>query len=159
MTSNDLAAVEAIAAVVHLSYPEHGEVFAERRQRYAPGCWVFAAENAPPLAYIISHPWLLLEPPPLDSLLGALPPEPDTYYIHDIALLPQARGSGAAGTIVQKLVTHARAIGMHRMSLIAVNASTPFWVRHAFEVHPAPSLADKLSSYDADAKLMIRLLD
>jgi ribosomal protein S18 acetylase RimI-like enzyme len=158
MTAADLPAVEAIAAQVHPGYPEEAAIFAERLRLYPPGCRVFAPDGAAVLAYLVSHPWHLLQPPPLDSLLGALPDLPSTYYIHDLALLPQTRGSGAARAVVQALAEHALASGMSNMSLVAVNASTGFWKRNGFAVHHEPALAAKLRSYDAAAQLMIRRL-
>lgn len=158
MTPADLPVVKAIAAQVHPGYPEAPAIFAERLRLYPPGCRVFAPEGAAVQAYLISHPWHLLQPPPLDSLLGALPVAPTTFYIHDLALLPQTRGSGAARTVVQALAEHARASGMTNMSLVAVNASTGFWERNGFAIHVDPALAAKLCSYDTAARLMVRRL-
>ena len=59
--------------------------------------------------------------------LGALPEDADTYYIHDIALLPLARKVGAASHIVEGLIKHAIASGFPSISLIAVNGSLRFW--------------------------------
>lgn len=159
MTAADLPMVEAIAAQVHPGYPEDAAIFAERLRLYPPGCRVFVPGGAAVQAYLISHPWHLLQPPPLDSLLGDLPASPTTFYIHDLALLPQTRGSGAARAVVQTLAEHALGSGMVNMSLVAVNASTGFWERNGFVVHQEPALTAKLRSYDAAARLMIRRLD
>ncbi|WP_163284764.1 GNAT family N-acetyltransferase, partial [Enterobacter hormaechei] len=72
----------------------------------------------------------------------------------DIALLPEARGSGAASAIVATLVAHATAQGLPGLSLVAVNSSQGFWQRHGFSVHADPALTDKLASYETDARLM-----
>jgi hypothetical protein len=39
-----------------------------------------------------------------------------------------------------------------------VNGSAGFWARHEFEVAEVPELADKLMSYEPEARLMIRRL-
>lgn len=159
MTAADLPAVEAIAAQVHSGYPEEAAIFAERLRLYPAGCRILTtADSSAILAYLISHPWYLLQPPSLDTLLEALPIAPTTYYIHDIALLPQTRGTGAAQAVVQMLAEHALASGLANMSLVAVNDSTGFWARNGFKVHTDPALAAKLSSYDSAARLMIRTL-
>ena len=44
------------------------------------------------------------------------------------------------------------------MTLVAVNASQSFWERHGFEVVDPGALAEKLQSYEPDARLMIRRL-
>ena len=151
----DLPAAERIAAVVHPDFPEDETVFAERLALYPEGCRLLVGEGEA-LGYAITHPWRRGEPPALNSLLGALPARPDTYYIHDLALLPGARGGGAAGRLVTLLAEQAR--GLPGMSLVAVNGSVPFWRRQGFSVVREPRLAAKLRSYDAEACLMERPL-
>lgn len=41
----------------------------------------------------------------MDALLGSLPEDADTYYLHDIAMLPEARG--------QEVVSQPPACRMH----------------------------------------------
>ena len=160
MRHADLRAVERIAAEVHPDYPEDPAIFVERLRLYPPGCRVCtSADGETVQAYLLSHPWYLLQPPPLGSLLGTLPATPTTYHLHDLALLPQTRGSGAGRAIVQALAEHARANGLATLSLVAVNASMGFWERNGFTVYVEPRLVEKLRSYDDAACLMIRRLD
>ncbi|WP_348384902.1 GNAT family N-acetyltransferase, partial [Streptococcus pneumoniae] len=77
---------------------------------YPAGCFMLEIGGRP-AGYVLSHPWLFGQLPALNALLGHLPGAPSTYYIHDIALLPEARGSGAASAIVATLVAHATAQG------------------------------------------------
>lgn len=158
MAATDLAAVADIAARVHVAYPEDDAVFAERLALYPHGCFVLDSA-AGALGYMISHPWHLGQPPALNILLGALPAEASTYYLHDLALLPQARGCGAGPGIVTTLVQHAKAEQHRNVSLVAVNNSTPFWRRQGFCPLQDQALADKLASYDAEACYMLRELD
>jgi ribosomal protein S18 acetylase RimI-like enzyme len=155
MTAADLPSVLAVAAQVHPGYPEDEAVFSERLALSAQGC-LCLEETGRVGGYVVSHPWLLGQVPALNSLLGALPDSADTYYIHDLALLPQLRGSGAANEIVAQLVQHARGAGFASMALAAVNGSAGFWRRHGFrETHDA-SLDRKLASYDDAARYMVR---
>ncbi|MGV3651136.1 MAG: GNAT family N-acetyltransferase, partial [Devosia sp.] len=108
--------------------------------------------------YVFSHPYRRSAVPALNAPLGDLPETADCWYIHDLALLPQARGSGAAGRCVADLVALAQAEGMARISLGAVNGSIPFWSRQGFGVVDAPQLAAKLAAYEAAARLMERPL-
>jgi len=108
------------------------------------------------IGYIISHPWTYASPPALNSLLGALPALPTTYYIHDIALLPEARGTGAANAVVAKLIELAEELGLPNLSLVAVNNSVAFWQRHGFALTAIPALDAKLRSYDEAARFMVR---
>lgn len=155
MTTLDLPSVEAIAATVHPDFPEDTTIFAERLRLYPDGARLFE-QGGQPSGYILSHPWRSGELPALNALLGAIPPDADTYYIHDLALLNAARGTGAAAMIVGDMLRHARASGFPTVSLVAVNGSLPFWYKHGFRILNLPELADKLSSYEASARLMVR---
>ncbi len=155
MAAADLPALLAIASEVHPRYPEDPAVFAERLALYPEGCLVLKGEDKP-VGYIVSHPWLYGQPPKLNSLLGVLPEQPTTYYIHDIALLRAARRTGAALDVVRRLDAHARSLGLPNISLIAVNASADFWSRLGFHSVHHPALDAKLRSYDADARFMVR---
>ena len=95
MTRADLPAVARIAAVVHPAYPEDPAVAAERLALDPAGCFVFDGADGPS-AYLLSHRWVDGAPPALDTHLHALPAHPNVWYIHDIALMPETRGLGAA---------------------------------------------------------------
>jgi len=151
----DLPAVETIAAAVHPGFFEAPDVFAERLRLYPAGSYLLDI-GGEPSGYLIAHPWRLLTLPPLNSLLGALPTDPDTFYLHDLALLPSARGTGAARRIVQRQVVHARCEGFGCLSLVAVNRSEDFWRRQGFMPVEQPELREKLLSYETDARYMVR---
>ena len=87
-------------------------------------------------------------------MLGALPAGPSTYYIHDIALMPEARRASAAREIVASLIGHARAGGFPTVSLIAVNDSQAFWERMGFRLVEDTRLTAKLKSYGEAACFM-----
>jgi GNAT superfamily N-acetyltransferase len=132
-------------------------VLAERQRLYHNGCYLLEIGDRP-VGYVLSHPWHAQTPPALNALLERIPADADTYYLHDLALLPVARRVGAASHIVSALVKHAVARGFATMSLVAVNGSVGFWEKHGFAPKDAPALADKLGSYDASARLMVRAL-
>ncbi|MCD0419359.1 GNAT family N-acetyltransferase [Rubrivivax sp. JA1024] len=156
MTPADLAAVNAIAAVVHAAYPEDAAVFAERLALHPGGCFVL--DTADGLGgYLISHPWHLSQPPALNALLGSVPQPASTYYLHDIALLPEARGGGAASAVIRELVRHAEGIA-DNITLVALSGTVQFWQRQGFARLADPALDAKLKSYDAEACYMQRRL-
>jgi len=158
MTVDDLSAVSDLATRIHPSFPEDAEVFAERLRLYPEGCHVYV-DGKSPTAYVLSHPWRALDAPPLNSLLGELPAGPATYYIPDLALAGEARGTGVAAAIVDALAEHASEAGYRTMSLVAVNGSARFWRRRGFARLDIAALADKLRSYgDEDAQFMVRTL-
>jgi ribosomal protein S18 acetylase RimI-like enzyme len=157
MSAYDLPAVSRIAAEVHPAFPESDEVLGERQRLYHNGAYLLEV-NERPAGYVLSHPRTLADLPALDKLLDRLPAAPDTYYIHDLAVLPLARRIGAASFILAALAKHAGAQGFASMSLIAVNGSQGYWERHGFAVAERPELKDKLQSYEESARLMIRRL-
>ncbi len=158
MTAYDLPAVQQIAEAVHVDFFETPEVIAERQRLYHHGCYLLEI-NEKPAGYVLSHPWRHGSLPPLNTLLGELPREPDTYYLHDLCLLPVTRRVGAASRIVRALGKHATAQGYPTMSLVAVNGSVPFWGKHGFAVTDVPELYGKLLSYDELARYMVKRLD
>lgn len=155
MTPQDLSRVAALADAIHPAYPEDPAVFAERLRLYPHGCHVLAGAGDL-IGYALTHPWRMAEPPPLNARLGAIPQDASTYYVHDVALLPAARGRGYASQLVGLLARHARAAGFGNLSLVAVNGSGGFWERLGFRASAVPGLDGKLSSYGSDAMLMVR---
>jgi GNAT superfamily N-acetyltransferase len=157
MTAFDLTAVDAIANQVHPDFFEASDVLAERQALYPNGCYLLEIGERP-AGYVLSHPWRQGSLPALNTLLGALPTDADTYYLHDLALLPVTRRIGAASFIVEALIKHAAAQGFASMHLVAVNGSRGFWERHGFVVDVVPALAEKLRSYEDSAAYMVRPL-
>ncbi|MCD6070436.1 MAG: family acetyltransferase [Microvirga sp.] len=155
MVPEDLAQVQILADAIHVSHPEDPEVLAERQRLYPQGCFMLV-ENGRAIGYALTHPWSFAEPPPLNRLLGAVPFPATTYYVHDVALLPEARGKGYAAQITSLLVNHAHDAGFDNLSLVAVNKSQIFWEKAGFRVIPVPGLEAKLASYGPDAALMVR---
>ncbi|MGV8856758.1 MAG: GNAT family N-acetyltransferase [Devosia sp.] len=159
LTPSDLPTVAAIAAIVHPGFPEDLAVLAERQQLYPDGTRLLELDGVA-AGYVLSHPWRFRQLPALNALLGAIPADADTFYIHDLALLNKARGTGAAAMIVGEIQRHARARGFAHMSLVAVNDSLAFWHKHGFRaVRPQelePALIAKLASYETAAKFMVK---
>jgi GNAT superfamily N-acetyltransferase len=159
MIPADLPAVQAAGEIVHPLYPESPAVAAERLILYPAGCLV-AERDGQLLGYAVSHPALLGRPPALDSLLGNLPEKPDCLYLHDIALLPAARGLGLGASLVARLLALAKSEGLPRLTLTAVNNSAGYWQRQGFTPYQGDAtLAAKLASYGEDALYLVRAVD
>jgi GNAT superfamily N-acetyltransferase len=134
---DDLGTIVGLADAIHPAYPESPGMFASRMALHGSGAWL-AMSGGMAAGYAIGHPWRGA-PPPLDLRLDAIPDRPDRYWIHDLALLPSARGAGLGRAGVALLRTDAAAAGLRRLSLIAVGASSSFWRRAGFA--PDPELA------------------
>jgi GNAT superfamily N-acetyltransferase len=155
MTPQDLGQVQAMADAIHVGHPEDPEVLAERQRLYPQGCFLLV-EDGRAIGYALTHPWRFAEPPRLNRLLSTIPSPATTYYIHDVALLPVARGKGHAAQITSQLGAHAGEAGFSNLSLVAVNKSQVFWEKAGFRVIAVPGLETKLASYGPDAALMVR---
>jgi GNAT superfamily N-acetyltransferase len=160
MTMEDLPHVLAIADVVHVAYPESSAVYEERLRLFPQGCWVAVHPDdtrVPPAGYAITHPGIVGQPPPLDSLLGTLPTQATCLYLHDVALLPAARQYGLGGALVQATHALAKKQAITQMALIAVNQSAPYWQKKGFLPYAgiSPSLQHKLTSYSDDAQYLV----
>ena len=158
MTPEDILGVAAVAGVVYPGFYEAAEVFAERQRLFPQGAKIFERHRQM-IGYALSHPWHRGELPRLNSLLGAIPQDASTYYIHDLALLPEARGARAAGKLVGSFEILARSLSFSSMSLVAVNGSRRFWETRGFYVVDSPALSLKLASYEGAAALMVKPLD
>lgn len=155
MRPEDLDAVMGIATLVHPDFPEERRVFADKLRLHAGGALVL--ESAQRLVgYCFAHPWHSKQPPPLNRLLDTIPANADAFYLHDVALLPETRGMGAGTAVMDILLAKAVSLDLHRLCLIAVNGSIPYWSRHGFSVDDSPELQTKLSSYGNDARVMVR---
>lgn len=157
MRAADLSAVIAIAARVHPDYPEDAAVFGERLALCPAGCLVLEGAGGPD-GYVLSHPWRDDAPPALNVALGALPARPDCWYLHDIALLPHARGRNAPAAALAMLAARARKAGLSRIVLVATGSAGAYWLRAGFTALDRPRAAAILRSYDPAARLMSRAL-
>ncbi len=154
MAEVDIDAVERIAALIHPSFHERPEVFVERLALFPAGSLI-ADDRGEPVGYAVAHPWRLGRPPALDSLLGAIPSESDCLYLHDVAILPRARGRQLTERLVQRLRDLAAALDLGRLALTSVNSTAAMWARYGFAtVAPDAALAAKLATYGDDAVYM-----
>lgn len=127
-----MAAITAISDAVHGAYTEQPFVYRDRMALYPAGCFTLARGDDAVLGYLIGHPWRAAHPPALDTRLGAIPADADCWYLHDIALLPDARGDGAGAAAMALMEAAARAAGLEAMVLVAVNGADRYWARHGF---------------------------
>lgn len=68
----------------------------------------------------------------LRTPLERIPDEPDTFYIHDVAIAERLRGRGVGRALARRLLDLARERGFIRCELVSVQGSAPFWERFGF---------------------------
>lgn len=151
----DMERVEVISDLIHPELPERLEVLDEKRRLSPETCLGYGEGEIQ--GYGIAHPWLLGRIPALDGFLAGLPPKPDCLFVHDVALLPHARGRGAAARYIRRLDGLARAGGLAGLACVAVYGAERVWSLLGFEVVADEDLDEKLRSYGG-ALYMVRRL-
>lgn len=149
----DMAQVDAIAALIHAGLPERQAVLAEKRD-LAPATCLKLVLDGKIVGYGLAHPWRLFDIPPLDWFLHALPPSPDCLYVHDVALLSEARGRQAAARYMAILAVQARTLGIAHLACVSVYGTVGLWSGLGFAVQDDPGVREKLASYGDSARYM-----
>ncbi|MFV0679527.1 GNAT family N-acetyltransferase [Ottowia sp.] len=83
-------------------------------------------------------------------------PQPDTLYLHDLAVRPAQAGQGLAQMLLQVAWRSAAAQGIEQAALVSVQSTQRFWLRQGFAAADAPP---DLASYGGGAVYMTRLLN
>lgn len=154
MHPGDLPAVMAIQRACYgsaLLEPLH--VLRARLAAASDTCWV-ALHGGQVQAYLAAYRSRLGA---VTALNGAFRPvaAPDTLYLHDLAVHPEAHGAGLGGRLVDTLLARARQEGLRWSALVAVQGAAPYWQRRGFASHVADPAA--LHSY-GEADYMVRPL-
>lgn len=138
------------------AFQEECAVF-EAKLRLAPDAAWLAEQDGAAVAYLFAHPWSGCLPPALNVPLAMLPGEADCAYLHDLAVAPQARGSGVASKLIESFSRWAGATGFERSMLVAVGDAQEFWARLGFEpLEAGEALRGRLAAYGARAACMQR---
>ncbi|WP_280191668.1 GNAT family N-acetyltransferase [Delftia sp. PS-11] len=139
-------------------FEESREVFARRLA--SPANCSLALELAGRLCgYLAAYRSRLSKVTPLHGDFEAVD-APDTLYLHDMAVHPDAAGQGLARALLQPLWERARAQGLRHTALVSVQGSRGYWERHGYAAHPLTSARQRqhLDSYGPDALYMARHL-
>lgn len=92
-------------------------------------------------AYCLGHPVAAGQEPALGDIAAVSGPA--DWFIHDLVLAPELRGSGKGRLVLEANLDHARTVGYQRVRIVAVNASWDWWTRAGFaavDPQPAPVL-------------------
>lgn len=118
-------------------------------------CTVYTVEQDV-CAYLLAHTWHSDSPPKLYQSTPALP-FGDVLFIHDLAVSTRAAGMGVGKRMVNNLLKSAKTQGYHKVLLVAVQNSVPFWRKLGFEL---ATVETPCLSYGNDAHIMsLRLAD
>lgn len=113
------------------------------------------------VGYIICFPYKLGEIPKNNAFFAPNLPTPDCFYIHDVTLIPEARGQGLAQLLIESAFTQAKELGLTKISLVSVGQSGNYWDKLGFVEYPNQTAKISqilLSSYDEKSRLMVKEL-
>lgn len=153
LSPDELPRVDAIAALVHPQLPERSEVLAEKLALFPIGCFAFVCGGIMQ-GYALAHPWRLFDAPALDSFLYAIPGDADCLFLHDVALLPQARGHGAVILLMRRLHELAQSQNLPFISCMSVYGTEKMWARHGFKKSSDLNKSEILLAYGPGAAYM-----
>ncbi len=153
LSPSDFQAVDRIAQAIHVDLFERTEVLFDKVAFFPQGCRKLTAANET-VGYAIAHPWYLNEIPAIDCFLPVRPEPPDCLFIHDVAVLPSARGSNAAGGFLALLRPLAKARGLRFFACVSVYGTDRLWSRHGFTPVSRPEIDAKLQDYGPTAIYM-----
>jgi len=151
---NDMTLALAIQAACYPPEIRDGKAAFASRIAVAPD-WCWAAEVDGRLAaYLFSHPWVSMLPPPVDTVLEKA--EGDVWYIHDLSVVPWARGQGLGDDLLATCRTVHPDIS--RSELVAIPGAAPFWERRGW--HPtadsSPALDAKVARYGVGSAFLVQ---
>lgn len=139
-------------------FVESGEVFAARLASPA-NCSLVLERAGVVCAYLAAYRSVMGKVTPLHGGFEAVP-QPDTLYLHDMAVLPGCAGQGLARALLQPMWEGARGQGLGHTALVSVQGSQTYWERQGYAVQPLADAAqrERLASYGDGAVYMVRAL-
>ncbi len=155
---SDLSGIDRIAKIIHPDLPERIETFAEKIALSPDTCFV-ACDGKNIRGYAFAYPWRMNDMPPLDTIFQSLPKDSSVLFIHDVALLPSARGLGLVEALMKLLSAAGHKLHLEQMTLAAVYGSEEAWFRYGFRRSPmCEKLSQQASGYGS-AVYMTRAFD
>jgi GNAT superfamily N-acetyltransferase len=132
LTSQDLPEILSVQrACYRAELLEREATFRRKLEAFPAGCLGLEREGRLG-GYLFCQPWAAARALPLDDPGEAPAGKPDCLYLHDLAVLPAWRGTGAATGLLAAASVLAATLGLRRFALVSVQDSEPFWARLGF---------------------------
>lgn len=160
LTAADLPGLLAVQQAGYgTPFVEGAEVFARRLASPAQRSLVLRGADGAVLAYLAAYVSRLGHVTPLHGDFTAAP-QPDTLYLHDMAVLPACAGQGLAAALLAQAFAQARAEGLRHTALVSVQGSQHWWARRGYAVQGLADARQRrhLDGYGTDALYMTRSL-
>lgn len=159
MQLRDVADVLRIQRACYVPHMNESRSVIEHRLAAAPDtAWV--AERAGKIvAYLAAYPSSLGKVTSLGGRFN-VPVTADCLYLHDLAVSPEVRRSGAGPMLLRRAWHAAGLIGLTHSALVSVQDSKLFWEKYGYRVAEdlVPEQQNNLASYGAPSWYMTRRL-
>lgn len=135
-------------------YMESQEIYRARLACNAQ-CSLVAVHREVVLGYLAAYHSNLGCITPLHGNFSACA-EPDTLYLHDMAVSPECAGQGLASALFSAMLREAQAWAPRYSALVSVQGSRGYWEHKGYALYQSltPNQADALRSYGDDAVYM-----
>ncbi|WP_295977142.1 GNAT family N-acetyltransferase [uncultured Variovorax sp.] len=157
MRPADLDAVLAIQLACYgAGFVEDGALIARRLAAAPHTGWVVEHEGGV-VAYLAGYPSVAGKLTPLHGEFEVAA-QPDSLYLHDLAVHPGASGLGLGPLLVRHAWAHALQAGWRQSTLVSVQSSVGFWKRQGYEatLPDGPRQQGRLATYPGESIYMIR---
>ena len=154
---DDIPQVLVVQRACYPSPLNEEEPLIRRRLAAAPDTAWAATCGSEICAYLFAYRSQLGKITPLGGDFSE-PSVADSLYLHDLAVAPAARGTGAGTTLIRRATDLAVASGLCHLALVAVQGTQNFWARHGFSATPPCDATQRahLASYGVPACYMTR---
>jgi len=159
-TQADLGDVMRLQKAVYAQqFGEEQESFSSKIAASPETCFIIR-DGVDLSAYLITLPCTIDTLPILNAASFAVPENADIFYIHDLAVSPNAAGKGYGTTLVKHALGVASELGLNTACLVAVQNSSGFWAKFGFNAAESleSAIRNKLALYGEGAVFMTRQL-
>jgi GNAT superfamily N-acetyltransferase len=155
MAPGDLAGVLDVQAACYPPAMQEPAHVVLARLAASPGTVLVARDDDGVCGYLFAYPSCLGKVTPLGGAF-AVPAEPDTLYLHDLAVAPRAAGQGVGRALVARLHANAAVRGLRHAALVSVQDLLVFWESLGYA--PAAGDGAALATYPGAAHYLTKRL-
>jgi GNAT superfamily N-acetyltransferase len=160
LQAGDLEALLKIQLACYEPYfIESAQVYA-RRLASPVNCSLVHDREGVVGAYLAAYRTRFGKVTPLHGDFDGAREEPDTLYLHDMAVLPAHAGQGMARALLERIWAHGRDEGLRYSALVSVQGTGEYWSRQGYAPRPLDDAHERLrlASYGEGAVYMTREL-
>ena len=156
LTVNDIPDVLAIQAACYEPFFHESSAAFRAKLEASPETHWLCRRDGMPLGYLVTLPVLSGKLPALDADAVAMAEKPEWLYVHDLAVLAEARSLGLGKRFMREAERVAGVKGLRGLALVAVQGAEGYWARIGFQAKReiSPALAAKLASFGEGAVYM-----